>query len=76
LKEIITVDFETEPKITHHLHSKAFDNMIVATPHLIPQSTVYEGIDACLKFTRMPKLTPLAKHTGIPYQWFTTLVEQ
>ena len=45
-------------------------------PHVIPQSTVYEDNDACLKFARMPKLTPRTKHIGIPYHWFRTKVER
>jgi Reverse transcriptase (RNA-dependent DNA polymerase) len=76
LKEIMTQVFEVEPKITYHSHSKAFDDTIGTTPHVIPQSTVYEDNDACLKFARMPKLTPRTKHIGMPYHWFRTQVER
>ncbi|KAI2509164.1 hypothetical protein MHU86_5283 [Fragilaria crotonensis] len=76
LKEIMTFVFDTEPKITYHSHSKAFDDTIGTAPHVIPQSTVYEDNDACLKFARMPKLTPRTKHIGIPYHWFRTQVER
>lgn len=76
LKEIMTLVFDTEPKITYHSHSKAFDDTIGTAPHVIPQSTVYEDNDACLKFARMPKLTPRTKHIGIPYHWFRTQVER
>ena len=41
----------------------------------IPQSTVFEDNDACLKFARMPRLTPRTKHIGIPYHWFRDQVE-
>jgi hypothetical protein len=75
LKEIMLIVFETEPTITYHSHSKAFDDTIGTAPHVIPQSTVYEDNDACLKFARMPKLTPRTKHIGIPYHWFRTQVE-
>jgi hypothetical protein len=76
LKEIMTQVFELEPKITYHSHSKAFEDTIGTTPHVIPQSTVYEDNDACLKFARMPKLTPRTKHIGMPYHWFRTQVER
>jgi hypothetical protein len=76
LKEIMIQVFELEPKITYHSHSKAFDDTVGTTPHVIPQSTVYEDNDACLKFARMPKLTPRTKHIGMPYHWFCTQVER
>ena len=76
LKEIMTIVFAVEPKITCHSHSKAFADTIGTRPHVIPQSTVYEDNDACLKFARMPKLTPRTKHIGIPYHWFQTQVER
>jgi hypothetical protein len=76
LKEIMTQVFKLEPKITYHSHSKAFEDTIGTTPHVIPQSTVYEDNDACLKFARMPKLTPRTKHIGVPYHWFRTQVER
>ena len=76
LKEVMTIVFNTEPKITYHSHSKAFADTVGTTPHVIPQSTVYEDNDACLKFARMPKLTPRTKHIGIPYHWFRTQVER
>jgi hypothetical protein len=76
LKEIMTQVFGQEPKITYHSHSKAFEDTIGTAPHVIPQSTVYEDNDACLKFARMPKLTPRTKHIGTPYHWFRTQVEQ
>ena len=41
---------------------------------LIPQSKFHEDNDACLKFARMPKLTPRTKHIGIPYHWFRTKI--
>lgn len=76
LKEIMTIVFETIPTITYHSHCKAFADTIGTAPHVIPQSTVYEDNDACLKFARMPKLTPRTKHIGIPYHWFRTQVER
>jgi hypothetical protein len=36
---------------------------------------VFEDNDACLKFARMPRLTPRTKNIGIPYHWFRSYVE-
>ena len=70
LKEIMTIVFKVEPAITYHSHSQAFTDTVGTTAHVIPQSTVFEDNEACLKFARMPKLTPRTKHIGIPYHWF------
>ena len=63
---------------TSHVLSKSTDESSTsgADVHVIPQSTVYEDNDACLKFARMPKLTPRTKHIGIPYHWFRSQVER
>ena len=44
------------------------------TPSL-PQSTVYEDNEACLKFASMPKMTPRTKHIAIPYHFFRQKVK-
>jgi hypothetical protein len=76
LKEIMTIVFERNHDVVYHSHSKAFvDVSAGSVKHNIPQSTVYEDNDACLKFARMPKLTPRTKHIGVPYHWFRTQVE-
>ena len=72
----MTTVFMSSPLITYHFHSKAFDDSVGSTPHVIPQSTVFEDNEACMKFARMPKLTPRTKHIGIPYHWFRTQVER
>ena len=77
LKEIMEVVFEREPTITYSSHAKAFaDTNIGNMKYAIPQSMVYEDNEACLKFARMPKLTPRTKHIGVPYHWFRTQVER
>ena len=76
LKEVMTIVFNKSPTISYHSHCKAFDDTVGTSSHVIPQSTVYEDNDACLKFARMPKLTPRTKHIGIPYHWFRTQVER
>jgi hypothetical protein len=76
LKEIMTIVFKISPSITYHSHSKAFDNAVGSTVHVIPPSTVFEDNDACLKFASVPKFSPGTKHIGIPYHcWFRTQVE-
>ena len=76
LKEIMTIVFKLSPSISYHSHSKAFDNLVGSTSHVIPPSTVFEDNDACLRFARMPKLMPRTKHISIPYHWFQTQVER
>ena len=76
LKEVMTTVFDKLPSNSYHSHCKAFDDNISSSDHVIPQSTVFEDNDACLKFARMPKLTPRTKHIGIPYHWFRTQVER
>ena len=76
LKEIMMVVFERTATIAYHSHSKAFEDANEGTIlYNIPQSTVFEDNDACLKFAQMPKLTPRTKHIGVPYHWFRTQVE-
>ena len=51
LKELITYVFEKKSCIMYHSHSKAFFNTKEGTTHhTIPQSTVFEDNNACLKF--------------------------
>ena len=65
LKEVMRIVFDKLPSISYHSHCKALDNTVGSSAHVIPQSTVFEDNDACLKFARMPKLTPRTKHIGI-----------
>ena len=76
LKEIMTVVFDRDADIAYHSNSKAFEDANEGTVlYNIPQSTVFEDNDACLKFARMPKLTPRTKNFGVPYHWLRTQVE-
>jgi hypothetical protein len=70
LKEICCMVFgdpEYTPKCKTHY--KAFKD---ATPGegIIPQSTVYEDNQACLKFAQMSKLSPRTKHIAVPFHFF------
>jgi len=40
----------------------------------LPQSIVHEDNEACLKFAKMPKMTPRTKHIAIPYHFFRSKV--
>jgi len=76
LKEIMTKVFKVEENISYVAHSKSVqDGGTVNKQYNIPPSTVFEDNDACLKFARMPRLTPRTKHIGIPYHWFREQVE-
>ena len=58
-------------------NSKSFSDIVTNTvDESIPCSKVYEDNNACLKFARMPRLTPRTKHIAVPYHWFRTKVEQ
>jgi len=69
LKEIHKLVLDSKMKIAYQSHSKAFEETI-------PQSTVHEDNQACLKFASMPKMSPRTKHIAIPYHFFRTKVEE
>jgi hypothetical protein len=75
LKEIkMHVLATTDSDVSYSAYSKAFSDADVGNMDL-PQSVVYEDNAACLKFARMPKLSPRTKHIAVPYHWFRTKVE-
>jgi hypothetical protein len=75
LKEIKMQGFDlTDDDISYHTYLKAFSDVEVGTYH--STSVVYEDNAACLKFARMPKLSPRMKNIAIPYHWFHTQVER
>jgi len=58
-------------------NSKYFSDIVsTELENPIPKSKVYEDNAACLKFARLPRLTPRTKHIAVPYHWFRTKVEQ
>ena len=69
LKEIYTTVL-TDPKdyasLSFNTISKSFGT--------IPDSTVYEDNEACLKFATAPKMSPRTKHIAIPYHFFRSKV--
>jgi hypothetical protein len=67
----MTVVFAVPKTISYITHSKSVENANeIDQKYNIPQSTVFEDNNACLKFAHMPRLTPRTKHIGIPYHWF------
>ena len=77
LKEINTVVFGKPvfPQCT--TNSKSFGDIVTTEAESpIPKSKVYEDNNACLKFARLPRLTPRTKHIAVPYHWFRSKVEQ
>ena len=63
------------PKCT--TNSKSFSDIVSEESESpIPKSKVYEDNHACLKFARLPRLTPRTKHIAVPYHWFRSKVEQ
>ena len=51
--------------------------LVYSTIHTygIPQSTVFEDNEACLKFATLPKMSPRTKHIAIPYHFFGSKVK-
>ena len=78
LKEVNLEVFKKQvyiPKCT--ANSKSFDDIIsTEEENLISKSKIYEDNAACLKFARLPRLTPRTKHIALPYHWFRTKVEE
>jgi hypothetical protein len=68
LKEIQKNVLSETQELVYRTHSKAFEEVS------IPQSTVHEDNEACLKFANMPKMSPRTKHIGIPYHFFRSKV--
>ena len=58
-------------------NSKSFSDIVSDEENVtLPPSKVYEDNNACLKFARLPRLTPRTKHIAVPYHWFRAKVEQ
>ena len=58
-------------------NSKSFINIVSNEEDSpLPKSKLYEDNNACLKFSRLPRLTPRSKHIAVPYHWFRSKVEQ
>ena len=77
LKEVQTHVLEKETDdVTYRTHSKAFEevNASKSSGMSIPQSTVHEDNQACLKFATMPKMSPRTKHIAVPYHFFRSKV--
>ena len=76
LKVIMTIVFAVPKTISYVTQSKPVGNVDeIDQKYNVPRSVVFEDNDACLKFARMPRLTPRTKHIGIPYHWFRDQVE-
>ena len=60
-------------------NSKEYDTLnfrtVSKTFGTIPQSTVHEDNEACLRFATVPKMSPRTKHIAIPYHFFRSKVD-
>ena len=69
MKEINKIKFNKDihiPKCS--ANSKSFSDIVSSEQeNPIPKSKVYEDNAACLKFARLPRLTPRTKHIAVPY---------
>ena len=74
LKEIYTIVLnDSKTQLTYRTHPKAFKEVVGKS--CIPQSTVHEDNEACLKFASMPKMSSRTKHIAIPYHFFRSKVD-
>ena len=54
--------------VEYRTHAKTF------SLNDIPQSTVHEDNESCLKFATMPKISHRTKHIALPYHFFRSKV--
>ena len=74
IREILEIVFQrASTKFQVSTHSKAFKE-VNDVEDIIPQTVVYEDNEACLKFSRLLKMSPRTKHIGIPYHWFCSKI--
>jgi hypothetical protein len=79
MREVIAVR-----QVLKDINAKVFNNTgsrpslttVAKTFGSIPQTTVFEDNEACLKFANMPKMNPRTKHIAIPYHFFREKVEE
>ena len=68
-------------QILKDIHELVLDDKICQTVYStthkygIPQFTVFEDNEACLKFATLPKMSPRTKHIAIPYHFFRSKVK-
>jgi hypothetical protein len=62
LKEIMLEVLDENFKSECTTHSNAFQDGTQPLNKIIPQSEVFEGNSACMKFAQMPKLSPRTKN--------------
>ena len=67
LKEINKTTLKDFKTTSFHSHSKTFT---------LPQSTVYEDNQACLKFAAIPKILPRTKHIAFLFHFFRNKVKE
>ena len=68
IKELQTYVFNSSSNLQTSTLSTAFEP--------IPQSTVYEDNESCLRLASLGKITPRTKHIAIPYHFFCSKIEE
>ena len=68
IKELQTYVFNSSSNLQTSTLSTAFEP--------IPQSTVYEDNESCLRLASLGKMTPRTKHIAIPYHFFRSKIEE
>ena len=68
IKELQTYVFKSSSNLQTSTLSTAFEP--------IPESTVFEDNDSCLRLASLGKITPRTKHIAIPYHFFRSKIEE
>ena len=81
MRELIACREILKDIYTHVLHDNSTGKDIkyntIAKPFgEIPMSVVHEDNEACLKFVRMPKMSPCTKYIAIPYHFFRSKIDK
>jgi hypothetical protein len=66
LKELLPLVLKHDHTSVCSSYSKAFQYADPLAEEFLPQSSVYEDNQACLKFAMMPRLSPRTKHMYVP----------
>ena len=68
IKELQTYVFSSSSNLQTSTLSTVFEP--------IPESTVFEDNESCLRLASLEKITPRTKHIAIPYHFFRSKIEE
>ena len=79
MRELIPLR-ETIKDLQKHVYSSTTSDLQTSTLSTafqpIPQSTVFEDNESCLRLASLGKMSPRTKHIAIPYHFFRSKIEE